>query len=190
MAAQTARSAAATAKVDLHPKGAAPVWSRHVPSTWDRDADGVVAWEEWTAGLHRTGLFRAWDLNGDGLVEQLELGWGLFASFDLDGSGDLPLAEHARGVRRWWGDPGRFGAAEAIDRDGDGRVDRDELVSAVGEGALMGGWDADADGTLNEREFARALLASWDLDGDGALGLAEGPAPQAPSWIAGYRLEP
>lgn len=190
VASQTARAANAPAKRDLHPRGASPIWSRHLPATWDLDRDGAVDWAEWTQGLRRTGLFRTWDLNGDGLVERIELGWGLFTSFDLDGSGELTLAEHTRGVAAWWGAPGRFGSALAIDRDQDGLIDRGELVAAVGSGELMGGWDADADGTLNEREFARALLASWDRDGDGALSRAEGPSPQAPAWIAGYRLEP
>jgi Ca2+-binding EF-hand superfamily protein len=103
----------------------------------------------------------------------------IFERLDADRDGAVTLAE-LEAMR----------AARFAERDanGDGRLDRDELLAGAAQRAkrgvdrMMGRLDADGDGAITADEFADAgrpgadparLVGRFDTDGDGALSLPE-----------------
>jgi Ca2+-binding EF-hand superfamily protein len=103
----------------------------------------------------------------------------VFETLDLDGDGMVTL-EEMEGAR-----VARFAEADA---NGDGLLDRDELMAggsermARGIDRMMDRADADGDGALSQEELAglrsgrrgpEAIFQRFDADGDGSLSAAE-----------------
>ena len=72
---------------------AAPAFAQTSFSEWDEDGDGVLAQEEWDAGLAESGVFDSWDADDDGVVSAVEYEDGLFNWFDDDDDGALTVSE-------------------------------------------------------------------------------------------------
>ncbi|MEA5161009.1 EF-hand domain-containing protein [Cereibacter johrii] len=115
---------------------------------WDADGDGRVTLEE--AQSRRADLFDAFDSDGDGALEPQELA-------DM-GAMRAAMQEANRAAT---GRPFRADASGAagtggpvrLDRDGDGRVSRDEFVGSTG--SWFAWRDRDGDGALTPADFGR-----------------------------------
>ena len=128
----------------------------------DRNADGMLSRDE-AASLPRISQnFDAIDANKDGYITFEEL-----------------RAFH----RAHHGGHGRHGGLKALDKDGDGRISRDEAAAAPRLAQGFDRIDANHDGFLarDELKAAHAAMreAHWariDTDGDGRISLAEAQA--------------
>jgi hypothetical protein len=66
---------------------------------WDSDHDGMLSDEEYRARPPEAledqdaDVWNAWNLDGDDLLEEREVGSGYFGRYDRDGSGGLDRAE-------------------------------------------------------------------------------------------------
>lgn len=128
----------------------------------DADEDGGLSPAEYAAlgermKSHRPDMtppeFATLDANGDGMVDEPELGMGLAAA--MEGRPDRPDRPH--GDRR--GDEDRGGRFFGmLDKDGDGAVTREEFAASP----MM--------------DRMGAMLARLDVDGDGAVSLEEAKA--------------
>ncbi|RAZ83832.1 EF-hand domain-containing protein [Cereibacter johrii] len=115
---------------------------------WDADGDGRVTLEE--ARSRRADLFDTFDSDGDGALGPQELA-------DM-GAMRAAMQEANRAAT---GRPFRAGASGAagtgspvrLDRDGDGRVSRDEFVGSTG--SWFAWRDRDGDGALTSADFGR-----------------------------------
>lgn len=67
---------------------------------WDRDGDGHLDPQAFTAGVIIDQLDRGWDGDGDGRLTRAEVADGLRLAFDRDGDGQLQDAEQAPISRR------------------------------------------------------------------------------------------
>ena len=179
------------AKGQLRPAGRRPTWAAVRVASWDRDDSGEVDLGEWRQGLRNMRVFDRWDMNGDGVIESVELSLSLLAELDLDGDQAVSPAEQRVGARGWLGQADRFGTFSELDLDDDQRLDHAELARGIVEGGLMASWDRDEDRMLNENELADALFRTWDRYRDGSLGAFEGPDdPVRALPLAGVRAEP
>ncbi len=179
------------AKGQLRPAGRRPTWAAVRVASWDLDDSGEVDLGEWRQGLRRMRVFDRWDMNGDGVIEAVELSLSLLAELDLDGDQAVSPAEQRVGARGWLGQTDRFGTFSELDLDDDQRLDHAELARGIVEGGLLASWDRDEDRMLNENELADALFRTWDRYRDGGLGAFEGPDDPARALpLAGVRAEP
>jgi Ca2+-binding EF-hand superfamily protein len=129
----------------------------------DKNADGKVSRDEFTG---RPAMFDRVDANKDGFLEAAEVK-------ALVASASKPAAP-APGA----GQPGA--RIMAMDRNGDGKVSRDEYTGAP---ALFDRLDSDGDGVLVKNEAAEGpkvmleLLRGMDANGDGKLSRDEFRGP-------------
>jgi Ca2+-binding EF-hand superfamily protein len=154
--------------------------------SWDRNNDGVITRAEWRGTAQ---AFRDRDFNRDGMLSGNELGlWidsdnetvGTFASLDRNGNGLISRGEwrndRASFIRTDRNGDNQISRAEfmnsnagnidddldfdAVDRDGSGRIERDEWR---GTRPAFNRLDVNRDGVLNRREFASdAVIARAD----------------------------
>jgi Ca2+-binding EF-hand superfamily protein len=178
----------------------------------DKNQDGVVDFDE--AG--RPERFKELDRNGDGRIQPEEVCAvplpagpdqdcdGLFRMADADGDGHLDVEQAARilptvnkiaidesGVQRLAPEEDPVVAAKRLDRNGDGRISREEfcggpdvVIDPVPCEALFKRADLDGDGIVTYEESAKLdqsqtgdpnvrFLKERDRDGDAKLTLAE-----------------
>lgn len=133
---------------------------------WDGNADQQWDREEYNSSMRESGFYGNWQ-NEQGEFTQNEFNQGIFRSWDTDGDGYINNDEYTSGNSAFETDYGNnFGA---WDLNGDGQLDPEEYNSGMNEAGIYGGWDADADGQLNEDEFNDGVFNSWDADRDGNL---------------------
>jgi Ca2+-binding EF-hand superfamily protein len=112
-----------------------------------------------------TKIFENADENGDGVVSRAEYADArskLFARLDRNGDGYLDNADvPSRLAARFSGQGNRLAQAKALlDKDGDGRISRDEFVN--GSGLLFDRADTNHDGVVDagELQALRAAVAA------------------------------
>jgi Ca2+-binding EF-hand superfamily protein len=154
-------------------------------------------------GQDRQGAFlerlRAADKNADGMLSRDEAAslpriLEHFDAIDADHNGQITFEElrafhasHHRGHGRHHG-----GLMKHLDKDGDGRISREEAAAAPRLAASFDQVDADHDGFLTKDELRaahkaqrQAHFAKIDTDGDGRISLAEAQA-NAPRLAANF----
>lgn len=65
----------------------------------------------------------------------------------------------------------------SVDRNGDGRITRDELHASLAAGGTLARWDKDSDALIDKREFrafeSGGRFEAWDANTDGYLDARE-----------------
>lgn len=158
-------------------------WWSYLLATYDKNHDGKIDASEYTRGADS---FARLDRDHDGVITradfdvQLVLPPGLanpilvvkaFGEPDA-GSVDVPTA---------------LAGFDRVDKNGDGRIDREEFEAAVGSAmqgidrfaTLLAGLDSDHDGLVSKPELV-AWMGRRDTDGDGKISLRERARPGKP----------
>lgn len=68
---------------------------------WDRDESGELDLREVATAVSQTGLFEAWDADGDFLISEAEFADEAFAVFDVDGDRSIDADEWADVIEPW-----------------------------------------------------------------------------------------
>jgi Ca2+-binding EF-hand superfamily protein len=158
-------------------------WWAYLLATYDKNHDGKVDASEYTRGADS---FARLDRDHDGVVTRADFDVPLLLPPGLAnpilvvkvfgepdaGSVDVPTA---------------LAGFDRVDKNHDGRVDRDEFEAAAGAAmqgidrfaTLLAGVDADHDGLVSKPELT-AWMARRDADGDGKISLRERARPGKP----------
>ena len=59
------------------------------------------------------------------------------------------------------------------DKNGNGRLDPDEVSALIDQTGLYKDWDANHDGLVDSREYAAGLFRLYDANGDGVIDRGE-----------------
>ena len=144
----------------------------------DRDGDGRLSFDGFHRGLSEHYYFRqGLDLDGDGVVLQVELATALFELWDANDDGDVSRQEWTEGIAVWF--PDRSADLDFDDWD----LDHDGVLSVIelGEGAVgsstFSAYDIDDDKTIETRELSQYLFEQWDANGDGVIDATEWRLP-------------
>lgn len=143
----------------------------------DRNGDGRLGLEAFHRGMSEHYYFRqGLDLDGDGVMQHVELTTAFFELWDVDDDRSLSSDEWRSGLRVWF--PEEAAPSSTIrewDLDADGRLS----VVELGEGALRSrmydAYDGNHDGVVETHEVSAYLHARWDADGDGTVEAVEWP---------------
>jgi Ca2+-binding EF-hand superfamily protein len=144
----------------------------------DRDRDGRIKSETFHRGLSEHYYFRqGLDLDGDGVVLQVELATALFELWDEDDDRSLSKAEWADGMVVWF--PDRTAALDFDDWDvnDDGALSVIELGEGAVQSSTFSAYDIDGNGTIETREVSEYLFEQWDENGDSVIDSREWPLP-------------
>lgn len=139
---------------------------------WDSDADGMLSAEEFAEGFRARAIFSNWDQDRDGLISEDEFNGGVYNSYDRDNSDSLDEAEYGvvdGGAPGYWNRDATVEAYEAWDIDGDGVILSNEFSDGFREVGLLGEWDVDKDGALNEEELTTGVYDHYDEDDTGII---------------------
>lgn len=99
---------------------------------FDADTDGTLDAGEPHSAFAARGVAAGLDVDGDALLDPVELARALHALWDTDEDGALSVGEWDDGVDEWFGEDPVDLAVEVWDRDGDGTVSEVELAAARG----------------------------------------------------------
>jgi hypothetical protein len=131
----------------------------------DSDGDGTLNRAEYGVAWERAKAFDYWDSDDDGLIENEEYSSGVRERYDYDRNQNLSRGEWDRSTP-WSEDLGTY---ETYDLNGDNNIDEDEWNEGVKSFSYDEAYDADGDGSLNQREYTDMTYDSSDMDRDGSL---------------------
>jgi len=131
---------------------------------YDLDQDGRVSTAEWSDVDYPL----TWDLNDDGQINDIELTTGLYTAWDIDGNDRVDMVEFRDGTELWLDSDAEIDMS-AWDVDNDGMLDHDELEAGLRTVNYWNAWDTDEDGTVDQDEIDVAVYQAWDTDGDGFI---------------------
>jgi len=111
------------------------------------------------------GTFVSVDRNGDGYIDRTEVvasspWYPYFTPMDANGDGRVTLAESDAYTRAWRWDRWPYGTFVQVDRNGDGFIDRTEVVETSPWHPYFSPMDANRDGRVTRAE-ADAYTAGW-----------------------------
>jgi Ca2+-binding EF-hand superfamily protein len=126
----------------------------------DLPAAGCGAMGQWPYGP-----FASVDLNGDGFIDRTEVVAGspwypYFTPMDANGDGRITLAESNAYTSAYRPDRWPYGTFVQVDSNGDGYIDRTEVVETSPWHPYFNPMDANHDGRVTRGE-AEAYTASW-----------------------------
>ncbi len=138
-------------------------------ATWDANGDGDLTRKEFASRLHEDQMYNDFDGDGDGELTDIEFTTSLYKAWDLNGDEVVDVYEYRWGNGAWFADNTMFGVFEDWDDDGD-----QELTLIKHANTPAGNqWDADGNGEITDLEFRRGLWNAWDLDGDEVVDIYE-----------------
>lgn len=137
---------------------------------FDPGDDRTLSKEEFDRGLERRDIFRRFDVDGDGLIDQQEFADGLYDGYDINDNDVLEEDEFdARGRMHLWSGDFSGTTLESWDIDGDGVVLRNEALNGLGNIAPLTEWDHDDDNALSREELVDGLWSVYDDNEDGVI---------------------
>ncbi len=135
---------------------------------YDRDGDGRLTGGELEA------LHHDWDADADRDLSEEELGAGLFAAWDVNDDGVLDEPELAAARDDYTPDVIAILAGDVDDDDAPEAIDLEGLEGPSNLGGFYY-WDKNDDGFVTSAELLPSMIARWDDDGDGVLEPSEWP---------------
>ena len=159
---------------DVNAKRGAPVRVSQFGefADWDKNGDGQLTREEFEWRLSDNSVFYDFDGDGDGEITELEFQTGLYNAWDTNGDQTVDTYEYRYGSAAWFADEAFYGVFEDWDKDGDKELTMVEFREPLRRKTIEG-WDNDESGKLNEVEFGGGIWAAWDMNGDGTVDLYE-----------------
>lgn len=162
-------------------RSATPFLSEPTGSTFERidsDGDGELGLEEFHEGLafhyyYRRGL----DLDGDRVIEDVELTTALFEMWDRDKDRSLSPEELRSGLSMWFPDRSETVRFAQWDLDGNGALSIVEFGEGTVSSTLYDAYDLNQDGVIETPEASGYLHDQWDENGDGLVESGEWPLP-------------
>jgi len=136
-------------------------------SDWDSDGNNEINDNEWTESCTNSGLFKRWDMDNDGLIDNDEFSSGLFRFWDVNGDGVLEQGEWAAANDGWLSDYNT--QFTAWDSDKDGYVEYHEHSAYFGSTAYFSDWDTNNTLYVEPQEFCQNLFNTWDKNNDNTL---------------------
>lgn len=123
-------------------------------------------------------MIAGFDSDGDAVVSRAEYDVGVARSFgagDSDSNGKITLIELSRWAQTWLGNPGAVPGQYDFDRDGDDAVSKEEFTGEFAR--RFAALDKDGDGLLQRSELIIFMLPR--IDGKrGPAPAAEAPPPR------------
>lgn len=148
-AAASARAAAVTSTTTTTITTPAPaVTTRYYYRPYDKNSDGILGPDEFT-----TYTFTRWDTRGLGYIDAQD--WPtVVTTYRPYRDAKIENFSH-------W------------DKNGDGRLQQDEVAVMVEGTGLYADWDANHDGRIDASEYASARFHMYDINSDGTIDSAE-----------------
>lgn len=134
---------------------------------WDRNGDQEVTKKEFEQALQEQPVYADWDDDGDGELTDVEFETSLYKAWDINGDGVVDVKEYKDGSGAYFRSANAFGTFEDYDDDGDKELKMQEFGTLSAK--VRDDWDGDGDGELTDLEFRTALYNAWDLNGDGTI---------------------
>lgn len=135
--------------------------------SWDANNDGKIDKEEYSLNSE---TFNKWDDNNDNRISGSEFQESYFGLFDADSDGKLQSDELSN---LYFLLPSE--SKKVSDKDKKGDDEKGEVRYGAGT-SLLGEWDSDKDGTVNEDEFGnnvKDVFDSWDANNDNYVNKVE-----------------
>ncbi|MGB0678479.1 MAG: EF-hand domain-containing protein [Polyangiales bacterium] len=136
-------------------------------AAWDKDRDGVLTEAEIDQGLVNSALDA--DGDGNGEIDDLEYATWNYKAWDTNGDEIVDFYEYRNGMSIW----GYSGIAETSfrdwDADGDEELTVTEFVNGMRKHRVYDSVDTDGDGKVSAKEMGNARFTYWDTDNDGFI---------------------
>lgn len=133
------------------------------------DADvGADSWDnnKFNTTFASNNFYEEWDTNDDNVLDQNEYNAGFYDTWDVNDDNRLDETE-------WATASNDFGLENQTwsdwDTTGDGILDENEFGTGFANNNWFGGWDADRNSMLEEREYTDGLFGQWDRNRDSML---------------------
>lgn len=133
--------------------------------------DSDLDYDRFNAGLGESGMYNAWDRDGEVGINEREFATGMYADWDRDNNMQLTEEEFDLGSERWYG-ADRTVVFTDLDADASGMIEREEF-GAGWDNEYYTGWDTDADGLLTEDEYGTGLYNTSDVNQDKVITIEE-----------------
>jgi hypothetical protein len=133
-------------------------------------SQGSVSAQGWNSATN----LAPYDANSDAQFSVGELAMALYPEFDTNNDNMLSVAEWDRGMDHYFGEEDLNLDVSQWDRNGNGRISRNEFRTALGRSGLYEQIDADGDGAVTSAEFGlttRTGVADAGVRENGARGL-------------------
>lgn len=138
---------------------------------WDLDGNGQIEKSEFDQRLITTRLFADWDGDNDGELTDLEFTTSLYKAWDVNGDEIVDVYEYKFGNGVWLADGTMYGTFSDWDADGNQELSLVEFKTQ--EDRLMESFDSDGNDELTDLEFRTGMYKAWDVNGDEIVDLYE-----------------
>ena len=138
-------------------------------SDWDNDQDKLLDNNEFDSFFTESPYFDRFNKNTDDGIDENEFYQEFIAMIDHDDNGQIGPTEWEEVFKTYFSTDkiNKETALKEWDKNHDNTLTNNELVSSLKEENYFGNWDQDGNGTVSEKEFAKASFNNWDTDGDG-----------------------
>lgn len=136
-------------------------------SDFDENADGMLDENEFPNSYQNN--FTEWDADEDGSLSEEEFSNTTFGNTDADDDDAISEDEWNMG---WTGMFGNYTGEDdfaTFDTDANGSLSSDEWMTGFGETEWFTTYDADVNSSISETEWDTGLMGDWDVDGDGSI---------------------
>lgn len=149
---------------------------------WDVNDNQQLSYSEFYDGASDIDVFKTWDDDDNGVLEEQELNSGIYKKWENAGE-DFETRDEAR-VRTW----ARYygGTFDDWDTNGDGTITNKEFGMQVGDEQrknMADKMDINNDGRVGKEEFYTAIFKMWDENEDNAISEQEYNPDELASWF-------